>query len=121
MDFFRPRVDTARTIYDAFQVEAAKRPGRALDVWLKAERQAVWVAARDAAQAMGLRTPTMAEVASAERYACGSIDYGKTWAHQVVAAMRRAQPLASTMVMAACCAVPTGLGRLFFYTFSKEL
>lgn len=88
-DPFRPSSEPARTIYDAFQTEAMKRQGRPVEEWIKAEREVVWATARDAAQNLGLRAPTMAEIESAERYACGSADYGKTWAFRVIEFMHK--------------------------------
>jgi hypothetical protein len=88
-DFFRPRHEPARTIYDAFQAEAAKRHGRTVPQWLQAEREAVWSRARDAAQQMGLRVPTMDDVERAERQASGHCDYGAKWAYGVVECMRK--------------------------------
>lgn len=87
-DVFRPHCDPARTIYDAFQVEASKRKGVDVDDWILAERKAVWTAARDYAQQHGLRVPTMAEVEAAEDQACGHTDYGSKWAYGVVEKMR---------------------------------
>lgn len=91
-DIFRPHFDPARTIYDAFQAEAEKRPTRTCDEWIEAERQAVWRAARDYAQQHGMRVPTMAEVESAEQYAMGHVDYGSKWSYGVVEAMRKREP-----------------------------
>lgn len=88
-DPFRPQSEPARRIYDAFQAEAARRPGRESSEWLVAERQAVWRAACDAASEMGLRAPTMALVEATERSASGSFDYGATWAFAIVNSMRR--------------------------------
>jgi hypothetical protein len=42
------------------------------------------------AHRLGLRVPTMDEVASAERYAAGSVDYGAKLAYCVVDATRKA-------------------------------
>lgn len=86
---FRPRQEPARAIHDAFQREANKRKGRQVDEWIRAELQAVFVAAQLAADFHGLRKLTMEEIQSAERYARGSVDYGATWAYQVVDGMRR--------------------------------
>ena len=85
---FRPRKGPAQAIYDAFRVEAAKRSGRPFEVWIEAEKRAVWSAARDAAQQAGLQVPTMADVEAAELMAQGHIDYGSKWACGVVEAMR---------------------------------
>jgi hypothetical protein len=82
-DPFRPRPEPALTIYEAFQAEAKKRKGRSLDEWIKAEREAVWHAAATYAQQHGMSVPTIDEVARAERYAMGSVDYGAKWAYQV--------------------------------------
>lgn len=91
-DIFLPPREPARQIYQAFQAEASKRKERDLDVWIKAEIDAVHAAAVKAAQAMGLRAPTREEVVAAENYARGSADYGAKWAYGVVERMKRAQP-----------------------------
>jgi hypothetical protein len=75
-------------IYDAFQNEAEKRPGRTCEEWVEKERLVVWQTARDYAQQYGMRIPTMDEVERAERYAMGSVDYGAKWAYKVVEQMR---------------------------------
>lgn len=90
-DPFRPRHEPARTIYDAFQAEAKRRKERTVEEWVRAERDAVWRAARDYAQQHELTIPTMAQVESAERYAMGSVDYGAKWAYQVERHMMGAQ------------------------------
>lgn len=86
---FRPHQEPARSIHDAFQLEARKRKERALDVWIEAELQAVFVAAQLAAEQHGLRMLSLDEIKSAERYARGSADYGSKWAYTVVDSMRR--------------------------------
>jgi hypothetical protein len=86
-DVFEPRNEPAKSIYLAFQVEAAKRHGRALDEWMEAERTAVHQECRRQAESRDLNVPTIEEVAAAERYARGSIDYGATWAYQLVRMM----------------------------------
>lgn len=91
-DIFRPHREPAMSIYDAFQKEAGNRKGREVSEWVKAEREAVWQAARDQAGMLGLRCPTLAEVESAERYAMGSVDYGAKWAYQVANAMNLPEP-----------------------------
>lgn len=87
-DVFRPRQEPARSIYDAFQAEAALRPGRSVEEWCQAERLAVWRAARDYAQAHELTAPSLAQVERAEQYALGGVDYGLQWALQVSKAMK---------------------------------
>jgi hypothetical protein len=87
-DIFEPLHEPAKSIYLAFQAEAAKRKGRALDEWIKAEREAVFRVCAQQAQKLGLRVPTMEDVASAERYARGSADYGAKWAYQLVKLMK---------------------------------
>lgn len=87
-DFFRPHTDPARLIYDVFQAEAAKRPERNVDYWLRVEREVVWKTARDYAQQRGLRVPTMEEVERAESNATGSVDYGAKWAYGVAELLR---------------------------------
>jgi hypothetical protein len=82
-DVFRPRTDPARLLYDAFQAEAEKRPGRPVEFSVLSERAAVWRAARDYAQQHGLRVPTLVEVEKAERLAMGHVDYGAKWAYGV--------------------------------------
>lgn len=89
-DVFEPRDEPAKSIYLAFQVEAAKRHGRALEEWIEAERTAVHQECRRQAESRSLKVPTIEEVAAAERYARGSIDYGTTWAYQLVRMMTRA-------------------------------
>jgi hypothetical protein len=89
-DIFEPRHEPARSLYNAFQAEAAKRRERSVDEWLAEERNAVFREATHQAQKLGMRAPSMDEVASAERYAVGSVDYGAIWAYRVVEAMRKA-------------------------------
>ena len=86
-DIFEPRNEPAKSIYTAFQNEAANRKSRSVTEWVKAERDAVFREAAHQAQKLGLRCPTMDEVASAERYAMGSVDYGAKWAYGIVDAM----------------------------------
>lgn len=86
---FRPSQEPARATHDAFQLEADKRKGRALDVWIAAELQVVFEAAQLAAERPGLRKLSMEEVQSAEGYARGSADYGSKWAYTVVGSLRR--------------------------------
>lgn len=88
-DPFRPRVEPAGAIYDAFQNEAAKRKERKFEEWVAAEIQAVLGCAVEQAQKYGLRAPTREEVERAERYAMGSVDYGAKWSFGVVEAMRQ--------------------------------
>jgi hypothetical protein len=89
-DIFEPRREPARSIYLAFQAEATRRKGRSINEWSTAEREAVFRESTYQAQMLGLRVPTMDEIVGAERYACGSVDYGAKWAYCVVNAMRRA-------------------------------
>lgn len=88
-DCFQPRYEPARSVYDAFQKEAAQRKGRSIDEWVKAEREAVFREATHQAQKLGMRIPTMDEITAAERYARGSVDYGAKWAYGVADAMRK--------------------------------
>ena len=87
-DIFEPRNEPAKSIYLAFQEEAAKRKGRSVDEWMAAERYVVHQECVRQAQSLGLRTPTIDEVAVAERYAMGSADYGAKWAYQLVRVMK---------------------------------
>jgi hypothetical protein len=87
-DPFRPHREPAMSLYDAFQAEAEKRPGRSVEEWIKSEREAVWRCAHDQAAKLALRCPTLGEVEAAERYAMGSINYGLTWALGVERVMR---------------------------------
>ena len=87
-DPFEPTREPARTLYKAFQTEALKRRTRSVEEWVSSERLAVHSAAKAYARTHGLREPTLEEVARAERYAMGSIDYGAKWAYQVEAAMQ---------------------------------
>ena len=88
-DIFRPSREPYRTIYDAFQAEAAKREGRSVYEWMAAERKAVWQAARDYAQQHGMCIPTMDDVERSDRQACGHIDYGHKLACGVADAMAK--------------------------------
>jgi hypothetical protein len=63
-------------LYDAFQAEALHRKSRDLDEWIRLELQAVFNAAALYAQEHGLSAPTFDDVATAERIARGSEDYG---------------------------------------------
>lgn len=40
-DIFKPRQEPARSIYQAFQLEAGKRRGRSIEEWIAAEEDAV--------------------------------------------------------------------------------
>ena len=91
-DIFRPSKGLARTLYDAFQEEAIHREGRSVEEWLLAERQVVWMAARDYAQQHGLRIPTMDEVKQAENCASGHIDYGAKWAYKIAERLTKDLP-----------------------------
>lgn len=82
-DPFEPSREPARTIYRAFQQEAAMRKGRSLQEWILAERQAVWEAAKTYAREHGLEAPSLKQIEAAERYAMGSVDYGAKWAWAV--------------------------------------
>lgn len=88
-DVFQPHHEPAHSIYEAFQKEAMKRKSRSVEEWMKAERDAVFREAAHQAQKRGMRVPTMDEIAAAERYAMGSVDYGAKWAYSVVEAMRK--------------------------------
>lgn len=88
-DVFRPRHEPARTLYDAFQAEAKKRPGRSYEEWVSAERTAVWKAARDYAQQNGLPVPTLKAVADAEKQALGHTDFGTKWAYAAAGLLQR--------------------------------
>lgn len=88
-DFFRPWSEPARSIYDAFQAEAANREGRPFEVWHRAEIDAVWMASLVQAARHQLRALDRDEVVEAESYASGSADYGSKWAFAVVDRMRR--------------------------------
>ena len=89
-DVFRPRMEPLRSIYDAFQAEASKRRERSVEVWIKAEMDAVYQAALEASKnpAYQLQAPTMEAVRSAEIYARGSVDYGLKWVFQLVRSMQ---------------------------------
>jgi hypothetical protein len=88
-DPFEPRHEPARSIYLAFQTEAAKRPGRSVEQWQEAEIQAVFAEANRQSDLLDLRPVTREQVERAETYARGSIDYGLQWALAIVNEMRR--------------------------------
>ncbi|WP_432263502.1 hypothetical protein [Cupriavidus sp. TMH.W2] len=89
-DVFEPKREPARSIYNAFQNEAAKRKGRRVEEWMDAECDAVFRESVHQASKLGLRVPSRDEVVRAERYAMGSVDYGAKWAHGIVEAMKAA-------------------------------
>lgn len=95
-DPFVPHKDPAKSIYLAFQLEAANRKGRSPAEWIKAEREAVHAAAMMQAERLGLSALSLQEIEAAERYAMGSVDYGAKWAYQVVDAMRRKNSAATS-------------------------
>lgn len=86
-DIFQPRSEPAKSIYEAFQLEASMRDGRSIDEWQAAERTAVHREAVIQANRLGLQVPTMELVEQAERHAFGSADYAAKWASVVVRAM----------------------------------
>lgn len=59
---FRPSHEPARTLFDTFQAEARHRGIRTVEEWMKAEREAVWRAARDWAQQHGRPVPTIDQI-----------------------------------------------------------
>lgn len=88
-DVFRPHREPARTVYDAFQNEAKKRPLQTSDGWIEAERQVVYQTMCSEAPKFGLPIPTMEEVRQAETYATGHIDYGSKWVYRLLEIMSR--------------------------------
>lgn len=88
IDSFRPKTEPAMSIYDALTAEAARRKGRAADVWLAAERNAVFLAAREQAEKLHLYAPKIKEIERAERLAMGHSDYAAKWAIGVADIMR---------------------------------
>lgn len=98
-DIFEPRHEPARSIYLAFQSEAANRKGRSVDEWMSSERDAVFREATHQAQRFGMRAPTMDEVVRAESYASGSADYGAKWAYCLVEVMRTGASAPTTSAM----------------------
>lgn len=87
-DIFRPRVEPNRSIYDAFQSEAAKRDGREAEEWQYKELIAVYTMACTQATLLHLQEPTLDEVRKAELQASGHTDYGAKWACGVAEAMK---------------------------------
>jgi lysophospholipase L1-like esterase len=83
-DFFEPIHEPARSLYRAFGQEASNRNGRTIEQWLTAECNAMLTEAAKQAVMLGLRAPTLEEIVRAERYACGSADYGAKWAYGIV-------------------------------------
>lgn len=92
-DPFRPRREPARSIYEAFQADAAHRRLREVEVWIREELDVVHNTAVRLAPSYGLRPPSIAEVEAAERRARGHVDYGLKWALYVVEAMRRPEEI----------------------------
>jgi len=91
---FEPANEPAKSIYLAFQTETAKREGRVHAEWVEAERAAVYREAIKQAKRLGLRSPTIEEVADAERSSMGSKYYATNWSQQVASVMT---PLATTV------------------------
>ena len=81
---FRPQARAARVIYDAFQSEAEKRPGRSPEAWEEAEIETVYRAAVGVAASEGVDPPSKRDIRDAAIKAMGHVDYGATWAHEVV-------------------------------------
>ena len=90
-DPFRPSREPWRSIYDAFQTEAAQRHGRSVEEWIAAEEQAVLSAATQVANNMGWTEPDIDMVRRAEAYARGSVDYALKWSAQIVRLMQPEQ------------------------------
>lgn len=88
LDLFAPRHEPAKSIYEAFQSEAAHRHSRSLDAWIEAELQAVHATSVRLAASMHLSAPTLDQVRSAEVYARGSVDYGAKWAYALCRVMK---------------------------------
>lgn len=86
-DPYRPVLEPARSIYDAFVAEAFKRDGRDFDGSLTAECDAVFREAVNQAEKRGLRLPSRDEIIQAEQDARGLVDYGTKWANGVADAM----------------------------------
>jgi len=84
---FAPRDEPAATIYAALLEETKKRRGRALEQWIRQEREAVYRAAVGYAASSGLCVPNMEQVIAAERSAMGHVDYAAKWARGVSQAM----------------------------------
>lgn len=80
---FRPIRQPARAIFDALVAEQAHRKGRSFEEWQRAEREAVWRAARDFAQQNGICVPTIEQVHKREVLALGHTDYAAKWAYAV--------------------------------------
>ncbi|MBU9200162.1 hypothetical protein KTD31_01925 [Burkholderia multivorans] len=80
VDSFRPKTEPALSIYDALSAEMAHRKGRTADVWLAAERHAVFLAAREQAEKLQLYAPNIKEIERAEMLATGHSDYAAKWA-----------------------------------------
>lgn len=94
-DLFRPTTEPSRRIYDAFQDEATKRAGRTSPEWHEAEKQRVWLEARDYAQQNQIPVPTMEQIEAAERSANGHADYGSKWAWGVARLLAKPHVTAS--------------------------
>jgi len=83
---FKPKREPAKSIFEAFQRESAKRDTNKSD-WIQNERKAVFDAATKYATERGIKLPTMAMVEEAEQYACGHTDYGAKWAYKLAGLM----------------------------------
>jgi hypothetical protein len=87
-DVFEPRHEPAKSLYLAFQEEAAHRKRRDVSDWGRLEVDAVLSKATALARDLGLVAPTRAQVEIAERSARGHVDYGAQWAYALARVMR---------------------------------
>ena len=88
MDFFRPKVEPERTLYDVVLEESRQRKNREPKVWMQAEREVMLRTAVSCAIKLGLNSPTMGQVEIAERMATGHVDYLAKWAYGVMDFMK---------------------------------
>jgi len=87
-DFFRPAMEPAQSIYDAFVLASSTRHKKDMKDWLHYERVAVLQASTKAAVTHRLRAPTLTDVENAEQIARGHCDYGAKWARTIANMMR---------------------------------
>lgn len=86
-DPYEPVFEPAKSLYRALKAETKNREGRPLNMWIAAERNAIFNEAVRQAKQRKITAPTMETVMKAERLAMGHIDYLTKWSLMVAEIM----------------------------------
>lgn len=88
-DYFMPKIEPAKSLYNALVKEMKKRSKCEGIEWIDNERNAIFQEAKKIAEENPsiYRIPTMKEVEMAENFACGHSDYTTQYAYNVARAM----------------------------------